>query len=508
MNCQCYRALALGLTLLLPTNLFATVVSTPYGRSYQVNVDAAGLNIVGDAANEPSLCLDRANPERIAVGWRQFDTVTNSFRQAGWGYSTDSGLTWTFPGVLTPGVFRSDPVLAADGDGRFYYLSLMNAPNYHCDLWRSTNSGMTWDRLGDAFGGDKQWMTIDTTTGPGRGNIYQYWSPWYTYSGNTTNMFSRSTDGGLTWSTPTLIPNYPFWGTLDIGPKGELYVVGFDGAGFWAYRSTNAPNPALTPVFDLVRPVNLGGALVYGAQGVNPGGLLGQPWIAVDRSGGSQHGNAYVLCSVSGSGNPINVMFSRSSDGGLTWSAPLRLNDDAANQNAYHWFGTLSVAPNGRIDACWNDTRNSTNNAVSELYYTWSEDGGRTWANNRPLSPPFDHTLGYPVQQKMGDYIGMVSLNEGACIAYTATFNGEEDVYFVRAELPIKAEVARVGSVTRISWNSVPGGSYCVQVKEALDAPWSTASNVACVVATGNFATVEDSLNDRTQRFYRVVRQP
>jgi hypothetical protein len=55
----------------------------------------------------------------------------------------------------------------------------------------------------------------------------------------------------------------------------------------------------------------------------------------------------------------------------------------------------------------------------------------------------------------MGDYIGMVSLNEGACIVYAATFNGEEDIYFVRAELPITTAITRSGNVLHISWNSV-----------------------------------------------------
>jgi len=218
-----------------------------------------------------------------------------------------------------------------------------------------------------------------------------------------------------------------------------------------------------------------------------------------------------VLSSVTNDpGNLANVMFSRSTDKGQTWSAPLRLNDDSATQQAYHWFGTLSVAPNGRIDACWNDTRHSTtNNLYSELYYTWSDDAGLTWAENRALSPAFNHLLGFPQQNKMGDYIGMVSLNEGACIVYAATFNGEEDIYFVRAELPIAATIARTSNVLHISWNSVPGGSYCVQVKESLSGPWSSGTNVACVVATSTVAEVDDPItNNATQRFYRVVRQP
>src|SRR6266496_4430880 len=99
---------------------------SPFGpfTSYQVNVDASGQNIVGDAANEPSITVDPTNPTRMAIGWRQFDDYHSNFRQAGWGYTTDGGLTWTFPGVLQPGVFRSDPVTNSDELGNFFYLSL------------------------------------------------------------------------------------------------------------------------------------------------------------------------------------------------------------------------------------------------------------------------------------------------------------------------------------------------------------------------------------------------
>ena len=68
--------------------------------SYQVNVDANGQNIVGDAANEPSITVDPTDHNKMAIGWRQFDTVSSNFRQAGWGYTTNGGVSWTFPGVL------------------------------------------------------------------------------------------------------------------------------------------------------------------------------------------------------------------------------------------------------------------------------------------------------------------------------------------------------------------------------------------------------------------------
>jgi hypothetical protein len=53
--------------------------------SVQVNVDANGQNITGDAANEPSICVDPTDGSKMTIGWRQFDSVASNFRQAGWG---------------------------------------------------------------------------------------------------------------------------------------------------------------------------------------------------------------------------------------------------------------------------------------------------------------------------------------------------------------------------------------------------------------------------------------
>ena len=94
--------------------------------SYQANVDANGNNIVGDAANEPSIAVDPTDSNKMTIGWRQFDTWTSNFRQGGWGYTTDGGVHWTFPGVLENNVFRSDPVLDSNELGTFFYLSLRN----------------------------------------------------------------------------------------------------------------------------------------------------------------------------------------------------------------------------------------------------------------------------------------------------------------------------------------------------------------------------------------------
>src|SRR5438876_11857722 len=92
--------------------------------SFQVNVDANHQNILGDAANEPSIAVDPTDGNKMTIGWRQFNTVNSNFRQGGWGYTTDGGTTGTFPGVLENNVFRSDPVTNSNETGTFFYLSL------------------------------------------------------------------------------------------------------------------------------------------------------------------------------------------------------------------------------------------------------------------------------------------------------------------------------------------------------------------------------------------------
>ncbi len=396
--------------------------------SVQVNVDDAGNNIVGDAANEPSIAVDLTKPNRMAIGWRQFDTIQSDFRQAGWGYTTDGGQTWTFPGVIEPGVFRSDPVLDADTLGNFYFNSLSrDGGGYWCTVFRSTDGGVSWDAGTYAYGGDKQWMTIDRTDGIGRDNIYAYWTRYYSncYPGH----FTRSYDGGQTFIDCTEVPGNPNWGTMAVGPDGELYVLG---DGFVVAKSSTLQDDSLPPQWDFATTLDLGGTL-GGWAGPNPGGLLGQGWIAVDHSDGPTRGNVYVLASVVPSGpDPLDVMFARSTDGGQTWSDPVRVNDDPTGNGAWQWFGTLSVAPSGRIDAIWNDTRNDPGGYDSELYYACSEDAGETWSVNEPLSPPFDPHLGWPQQEKLGDYYDMVSEDAVVHIAYAATFNGEQDVYYLR----------------------------------------------------------------------------
>ncbi len=438
-------------TAALPVAGAPRAAAVTFGRftHVQVNVANGQVNVVGDAANEPSIAVDPFDPDRMAIGWRQFDTIASNFREAGYAWTVDGGLTWQ-KGEIEPGVFRSDPVLGADAQGKFFYSSLTNVGGFNCRVFPSTDQGASWGASAFAYGGDKQWFTIDRTGGMGHDHHYQAWST----AGNPTPglTFNRSVDGGASFQSPTAIPNTPLWGTLDVASDGTLYVVGSNGTNSPIYvaRSTNARDAGMTPTFTTV-PVTLGGTLQIG--GPNPAGLLGQLWIAVDRSGGPRAGWVYVMATVKPASDPMDVLFVRSTDGGQTWSAPQRINDDPAGNGAWQWFGTLSIAPNGRLDAVWNDSRVSGDSSRTALFYSTSHDGGVTWSANEQASPVWDSRIGWPNQNKIGDYYHMVSDDSGADLAWAATFNGEQDVYYVRIAEPTVSVAAGPPGGTRLHPN-------------------------------------------------------
>jgi len=407
------------------------VATGPY-VSVQVNVDSLGRNIVGDAANEPSLAVNPLNPSNMVVGWRQFDSVTSNFRQAGWAYTFNKGAGWTFPGVLTPGTFRSDPVIDVDSNGVFYYQSLKS--DFTLDVFKSFNGGATWGLPVPSFGGDKNWMAIDRSGGPGNGFIYGTWQRFAACCG--LSVLTRSTDGGQSFELPVPVPAWPTFGMLAVGPTGTVFASGVDGTEtqdffhFAFARSTGAPDPDTAPSM-VGNQISLGGYMDLQDE-PNPVGLLGQANVAADHSAGPTRGNVYVLASVipQASPDPLDVHFVRSVNGGRSFSAPVRVNDDVGNN--WQWLAALAVAPTGRIDAIWFDTRDSGVSNVSRLYYAYSWNAGVTWSNNVPVAPAFNSLIGWPQQSKMGDYSGIVSDATGADVVYAATFNGEQDVYYLR----------------------------------------------------------------------------
>jgi hypothetical protein len=443
----------------------------------QVNVDSAGQNILFDAGNEATIAVNPVDANQIVIGWRQFDNVASNFRQAGYSYTADAGQTWTFR-YIQQGTYRSDPVLGETKEGKFYFNSLGNG--FYCRTHASTNGGATWSVGGTAaHGGDKQWIAVDGTTGVGSGFIYSAWNP--NYSTCDTFSFTRSINNNVSYQSCTAVDGDPFWGTMTVGNAGELYIAGGDmfSNDLVVAKSLDAQVAAAIVSWEPPSYIFMDGYL--NAQlPVNPEGLLGQVYIDVDRSTGPGRDNVYVLSSLSRLSNSDmgDVMFSRSTDGGVTWSPPVRVNDDIDESGInIQWFGTMSVAPNGRIDAVWLDTRDDLSGTDSSaLYYSYSYDQGNTWSVNEKLSALFNPHVGYPNQSKMGDYFDMISDETGAHLAWANTLNEEQDVYYSRIVPGIPAGIHSASA--SISFSVFPN-------------PATTSFTIECKMANGELKILD-----------------
>jgi len=450
------------------TTTFSQFSLGPY-TSYQVNVDGQGQNISGDRGNETTIAVNPTNPANIVIGWRQMNAPpAPTLVQGGYAYSLDSGASWNFPGTLPskPGQSLTDPVIDVDSQGNFYYQSLAHGTGILNGIatyvFKSTDGGETWHNPVYQFSGDKNWIAIDRTESASNGNIYSTWrageslDPTY-----VSKDFIRSTNKGQSYEEPNDgMPILFGFGRLTVSAEGNVYVSGkseqsldietylgtfYDG--YYFMKSVNAKDPSVSPTFS-IKKVDMGGfPVTFGIRNPNQGGAIGDILISTDHSKGPLHDNIYMMVNLVPpgweTGDRMDIHFVRSSNKGETWSAPVRVNDDPPNKNAYQWFPMMDVASNSRIDAVWYDTRNSTGTKpyrTSQLYYTYSWDGGVTWSQNQPVTQPFDTHLptvvvpstGQEIQKdKIGDYTHLVSTDTGAHIAYAATYNGEQDVYYL-----------------------------------------------------------------------------
>ena len=191
---------------------------------------------------------------------------------------------------------------------------------------KSTDGGLTWlDPVGvdwnpDNEFQDKEYLTVDSTGSIYDGNVYLTWT---CFCAGTPIYFSRSMDGGASFSTPYEIsdPGYSSnQGSLPVvGSGGILYIAWFNynTGGIRMAKSTNGGQSFGTPF-----PV----ASVNEIPSPLPGGAFRDnsfPTMAVDQT----NGNVYVAWSDYRNGD-ADIYFTRSTNGGTAWSTPVRINDD------------------------------------------------------------------------------------------------------------------------------------------------------------------------------------
>lgn len=405
------------------------VINTPALPGVPVNIrvnDPGEDTMFGNdtTQSEPSIAVFGSN---VVVG---FNDSTPNASFSGLANSSDFGQVFTDDGGITPADESGDPVLVADSAGNFYYAALVanfGTQESFVGVSKSTNGGASFSAAVDASHTsgtmktafqDKEWLAVDSTGGPSDGNLYLSWTQFtgfdwtFGFATNSQIMFSRSTDGGTTWSQPAalsaLAPGLGPSGSMpSVGPNGEVYVawLGRDDSTIDIRRSDdNGQNFA--------NPVAGGGAVANITQIPDTlnGSIRADSFVSIATDQNS--GDVYIVYTASRAGDDADVYLVKSSDQGQHWTAPLKVNDDATTTD--QWMPSVAVSATGAVGVMFYDRRNdSAHNLNMDVYLAVSTDGGATFLPNQRITtatfPPavnFDPRI---AGNYMGDYNQMVA---------------------------------------------------------------------------------------------------
>ncbi len=405
----------------------------------KVETDFSNIRVNSDNTaqyhNEEQVWINLTDPSNLVAVWRDFRL---GYRRVGVGYTFDTGWTWTdylFEG--TPYYKDSDPALTVDRHGNFYICILnfegdFSEPNALV-VAKSSDGGRTWstpvkavDSDGSTFE-DKELIECDRTGGARDGYLYITWTRFANGMSESYIMCVRSADGGQTWSQPVRVSasSAVQWSVPVVGADGTLYVAwnDFYSPGIWIDKSTDG---GLTFGTDrrIVR--------TYTANDYINGDVLvfSYPAMAADVWETSPYrGNLYIAyMDTSTAGTDYDIYFMKSEDGGVTWSEPVRVNDDPVGNGADQFHPWLFVDNQGTIHLVYYDRRDDPDNYYYNVYYTKSTDGGETWEPSKRVTSESSA----PVQKGgvLGEYFGLAAWNGKPFIVWTDTREGHQRVYF------------------------------------------------------------------------------
>ncbi|WP_158850195.1 sialidase family protein [Saccharothrix deserti] len=409
-----------------------------------------------DSEVEPWVDVSPIDPERLIGVYQQDRISTGGANGLGTSVSDDGGATWTQLGVGTLPTFSrcagaapgsvgdyeraTDPWVTFGVDGHAYQMSL--SFNDTRDLANamlvseSTDGGLTWgppkelirDTDPSVFN-DKNSMTADPHDA---NNVYAVWDrlvfPNERASGvsHTTaaafrgpTYFTRTTDGGATWEPARNIfdpgqNDQTIGNQISVTGQGDLVnamtvfrndnAVGRQGATVSVLRSSDR-GASWTGEIPVSRLGTVGVVDPRDGTPVRTGDII--PSIATDERPG--HDEVYLVWQdARWSGfQRDQIAFAKSTDGGRTWSSPVRINAVSSTQA---FTPAVEVDDAGNISVTHYDFRNDTIASESLDTDVWSlrsSDGGATWSEERVSPSSFDmRQAPFARGFFVGDYIG------------------------------------------------------------------------------------------------------
>ena len=373
------------------------------------------------------------------------DNVLNSNNSTGWvlqqaqaldgadyWYSLNDGQNWSGSAQGAGGINKGDPCTAISLDGRWYVGMIDNT--YGQSIAYSTDQGHSWTKVQVAPGPgmetgllDKNHLWIDNSPSSYfKGNLYAAWTNFISGNADSNQIqISRSNNGGLHWYSPFTISRGVNAGAfnhgvnISTGPDGQVYAA-------WSiYDSWPSDENAIgfTRSLDGGSTWQTSYRIISNIKGIRTS-LTGKnmrvnsfPSMAVDLTNGPDRGTIYMVWANVGvpginTGNDINVYLIKSTDEGVSWSTPVKVNQDPPGQGKEHYFCWITCdAVTGGLCVIYYDDRN-VSSTEAETWVSYSYDGGNTWSDFRVSDVSFTPSpipgLAYDY---FGDYLGIQSLN-------------------------------------------------------------------------------------------------
>ena len=389
-----------------------------------VNVDlvsTAGTTAQPETQAEPFLAIDPRNEKRLLAGYQEGRYQSGGARALGYALSTNGGKRWVsglVPNLTqyTGGPWQraSDPWVAFGPDHRAYYVSLgfdETRPDNAVVVSTSTDGGATWGdpvtvhRPSGRDFDDKEAIAVDSyDDSPYRGRVYVAWDRVGDTTPDQPVLLSSSADGGASFSPALTVADGLNLGVVPVvAPGGVVHLVwtrfsGRDRMQLLTARSTDGGQTWSAPLaIDDLFPL--------GVRDMRTGEPLAA--VAVD----PRNGNLYVAWQDARFTASVDqVLLSRSTDGGDSWSPPALVSDGPADAAAF--TPAVAVDGGGRVGVAYYSLRHDPHRHLGvDLYLALSSNGGISFARSRRISSA-TWDAGFAAFSRgsfLGDYQGLVA---------------------------------------------------------------------------------------------------
>lgn len=409
---------------------------------------------------EPTVAVNPRDARNVVVSWIQDDGRTNIVAA-----SRDGGRTWArvlVPGLgecvggVTPGA--GDPWLSFGPDGVAYLgggggvATSGGSATTFMSANTSRDGGFSWSNLRTVQPlTGPYWDKPAVTANPRRpGRAYYVFALRDQREGVSTGAtyFSRTVDGGQTWSAPRAIftsPTQTQWpGTNVIAvPAGGVLV---NVAGFATTQQTGGRVPLLSLRSSdgggtWSRPQRIADVPNNFVTQRDTGNLVSFPPLIQSVATGPD-GTVFVVWQSLDSPRSARILLSRSGNGGRSWSAPRAV----ARSRSQLFMPIVGVAGDGTVGVIYYDDaadRRGDSEWTTDVRFSWSGDHGRTWRARR-LAGPFDLNRALVILQvpdgptvlRIADYNALAGLPHGFAAAFTQARPkariGRSTIFFAR----------------------------------------------------------------------------